>query len=222
MDIITNYHKYQDDEVYRLLSKKIKLVQGYKEKILDFYIPTIVLFGLDRDYFSNIVSNKWKDEGISYGIDEQLESFEGFELFIRDYMSCNNDIKILPNVKLNNERYLTSMRFNKNIYKWEISELFECKISDIINKKINVINRYVTSTVTGKYEHREEDYCFCITLKEKLLITINSHKDNKNDNLTLKIGNDYRFIRPLRYDYATNFDKKYENISVKGGDITIY
>ena len=119
MNIIKNFEKYQGNSIFTsMFGKKIKLVKGNKEKILDLYIPTIVLFELDEHYFKCMTSDKWmKEEYITYGIDDKLESFEGFEAFIKDYCMYKKDIELKSN-KLELEKYTTALRFNKgDIYK---------------------------------------------------------------------------------------------------------
>ena len=182
MNIIKNYDKYQNNNIFvKHLAKKIKLVKGNEEKVLDIYIPLITLFELDEHYFECMVSDKWKSEEFSYGLDE-IESFRGFEQFIRDYLVYPKD-KYHDQVKLHNDelsKYYTALRFNKTfIYDIDIKDFdmipdhlqkldkrefriwmnssYKVKISTIVNTKKFIIqqgftDRYIILTIIDSGE----------------------------------------------------------------------
>ena len=171
MDIIKNYEKYQGNKTFKkMFAKKIKLVRGNEEKILNYYIPTIVLFELDPDYFSCIMSGKWNNEEISYGIDEQLESFEGFEAFVKDYIKYEDKIQ-LDITKLGLEKYQTALRFNKgNMYNTDIifsgNSKFDCLISSMTFKDL-VVSPYLYYTRSRERVHFEHHkYILNVSLQD--------------------------------------------------------
>ena len=131
-NIIKNYEKYSTNEAFKRLCSKIKLVKGKEEKELDIMVPTIVLFELDPEYFGSITSGQWKEkslEVVEFGLDE-TESFDGFEQFIKDYLKYNLFNTPLPlNDKLNFEKLLSALHFNKSIY--SIKQYTESKIDKV-------------------------------------------------------------------------------------------
>lgn len=210
MDTIKNYDKYQNNESFiRFIATKIKLVKGNKDKVLNLYIPYIILFDLDENYFSNIVSNKWKQEDISYGLDES-ESFEGFELFIKDYMSCK---MISLDLDKDMERYQTSLRFNKDIYMFDITDL-DIDIASIINKNLRVnVDSFYRDRIKGK-----DNYMLRISLVDNRY-SIQFKLCYERDwivtvLLFFKDVDDVTFLN-LRKPYSMNIDTKYTKISIK-------
>ena len=138
-NIIKNYEKYSTNEAFKRLCSKIKLVKGKEEKQLDILVPTIVLFELDPEYFGSITSGQWKEkslEVIEFGLDETYESFDGFEQFIKDYLKYNffGGIPLPLTDKLNFEKLLSALHFNKCIYDLtNYTETIGKKVCDFYN-----------------------------------------------------------------------------------------
>lgn len=217
MDTIKNYDKYQNNESFiRFIATKIKLIKGNEERILNLYIPYIILFDLDENYFSNILSGKWKDEGFCYGLDES-ESFEGFELFIKDYMSCKQISLILDK---DMERYQTSLRFNKDIYMFDVTNL-DIDIASIINKNIHVIvDSFYRDRIKGK-----DNYMLRISLVDNRY-SIQFKLCYEHDWLVtillfFKDVDDVTFLN-LRGSYSMDVDNKYSRIVIKEKGIHFY
>ena len=232
MNICQSFEKYQNDETFRkFCCKKLKLVQGNKEKTLDLYIPTIVLFDLDSGYFKVCMSGKFADTEVSYGIDDKLESFEGFEAFIIDYLSCNKEIKLDITDKLSKDKYQTALRFNKdNIYSLTFSfknkSKFDVLISSITDKNVNIATYFYSKQCKGHVTSTGDDYVFNISLQDDKYVLKLTKDFILSTRIDIFIKDTYLGSAKVNYkrDCKYVLDNIYTNISVSdyGSKITIY
>ena len=212
MNICQSFEKYQNDDTFRkFCCKKLKLVQGDKEITLDLYIPTLVLFDIDPDYFKVCISSKFSDTEVSYGIDEQLESFEGFEAFIRDYMTCKFPINLDLNSDIDHKKYQTSLRFNKHIYCFEYSNGLTTKVSSMIDKTI-----IIKPNIFTKGGH-DFTYSLKVSYIEDGGYTVYAHKHTcgwTNGRLFIGGCENKNFIGIPSGGRSFTFDKKYTDFSI--------